>query len=128
MIQSAGDERPVDEEALGHGEMLAPRGPLAVTRPELPPGRRGHCLPAGHASGGFGLLGFVWIRRSRRWRIAWLTVALVAGWSMGLVQMLNGSHYLSHTMVTMLLAWWLAVLWHTVIGSPTDTVISGEPG
>ena len=29
------------------------------------PERKGHCFPAGHASGGFALLGLLWLRRTR---------------------------------------------------------------
>ena len=32
------------------------------------PARKGRCFPAGHASGGFALMGLFWMRDSRRWR------------------------------------------------------------
>jgi membrane-associated PAP2 superfamily phosphatase len=69
------------------------------------PRERGHCFPAGHASGGFALLGLYFVGRTQRARRSALGLALIAGWSMGLYQMLNGAHFLSHTVVTMLLAW-----------------------
>ena len=47
----------------------------------------------------------MWLRRSRLGRWAGLSLALGLGWWMGGYQMLKGAHYLSHTVVTMLLAW-----------------------
>ncbi len=70
---------------------------------------RGRCFPAAHASGGFALLGLAWLRRSVRWRVAVVTLGLAVGWWMGGYQMLRGAHFLSHTVVTMLLAWIVAL-------------------
>lgn len=70
-----------------------------------PPQRPGRCFPAGHASGGFALLGLACVARSRRQKRLALGIGLGAGWAMGLYQMFNGSHFLSHTVITMLLAW-----------------------
>lgn len=75
---------------------------------------RGRCFPAAHASGGFALLGLAWLRRSVRWRIASLAFGLAAGWWMGGYQMLRGAHFLSHTLVTMLLAWIVVLTWRRV--------------
>lgn len=69
------------------------------------PARQGHCFPAGHASGGFGLLGLMWLRRTRKGKWAGAALGLGLGWWMGGYQMLKGAHYLSHTVVTMLVAW-----------------------
>lgn len=79
------------------------------------PERRGHCFPAGHASGGFALAGLFWLRASRRWRQGALALGLAAGWWMGGYQMLKGAHYLSHTVVTMLLAWIVLLAWGTLL-------------
>ena len=65
---------------------------------------RGRCWPAGHASGGFALMSLCVLGRTRGQKIAGVTFGLAAGWTMGLYQMLNGNHYLSHTIITMLLA------------------------
>ena len=65
----------------------------------------GHCFPAGHASGGFALWGLYFVAKTPRSRKFALASALAVGWAMGMYQMLNGSHFLSHTVVTMLLAW-----------------------
>ncbi len=75
---------------------------------------RGRCFPAAHASGGFALLGLAWLRRSARWRIGGVAVGLGAGWWMGGYQMLRGAHFLSHTLVTMLLAWIVVLAWRRV--------------
>lgn len=72
---------------------------------------RGRCFPAAHASGGFALLGLAWLRSSRRWRIGGVALGLAAGWWMGGYQMLRGAHFLSHTLVTMLLAWIVVLAW-----------------
>lgn len=72
---------------------------------------RGRCFPAAHASGGFALLGLAWLRRSARWRMAGVALGLGFGWWMGGYQMLRGAHFLSHTLVTMLLAWIVVLAW-----------------
>lgn len=77
--------------------------------------KRGRCFPAAHASGGFALLGLAWLRRSARWRGAAVALGLAAGWWMGAYQMLRGAHFLSHTLVTMLLAWIVALVWRRVV-------------
>lgn len=79
------------------------------------PERRGYCFPAGHASGGFAMLGLAWLRPSRRWRWGALTFGLGLGWWMGGYQMLKGAHYLSHTITTMLVAALIALLWRRAI-------------
>lgn len=79
------------------------------------PARRGHCFPAGHASGGFALIGLLAVRRTRRWRWTCIALGLVAGWAMGGYQMLKGAHYLSHTVITMLLAYLTAAVGHAAL-------------
>ncbi len=66
--------------------------------------------PAGHASGGFALFGLAYAPLSRSGRRCGLMIALAAGALMGTYQMLAGNHYLSHTIVSMLLAWLVAGL------------------
>lgn len=79
------------------------------------PARRGGCFPAGHASGGFALLGLLAVRASRRWRQGVVALGLGLGWWMGLYQMLKGAHYLSHTLTTMLVAWLVVLLWQRAL-------------
>jgi len=66
--------------------------------------------PAGHASGGYALFGLAFAALSRSGRRRGLLIALTAGSLMGTYQMLTGNHYLSHTIVSMLLAWLVAGL------------------
>jgi membrane-associated PAP2 superfamily phosphatase len=65
----------------------------------------GHCFPCGHASGGFALFALIGLARSRRGQWSAFGLAMLAGWAMGAYQMAKGAHYLSHVLVTMLLAW-----------------------
>lgn len=68
------------------------------------------CYPAGHASGGFALLALFFLFKNRKKRIIALSFAMVVGWSMGAYKMLIGDHFLSHTIVTMLLAWLIILI------------------
>jgi membrane-associated PAP2 superfamily phosphatase len=79
------------------------------------PARRGGCFPAGHASGGFALMGLLAVRASRRWRRGVIALGLGLGWWMGGYQMLKGAHYLSHTLTTMLVAWLVVLLWRQAL-------------
>jgi membrane-associated PAP2 superfamily phosphatase len=79
------------------------------------PPRRGGCFPAGHASGGFALLGLLAVRATRRWRNRTMLLGLALGWWMGGYQMLKGAHYLSHTVTTMLMAWLVVLIWQRVL-------------
>jgi membrane-associated PAP2 superfamily phosphatase len=63
------------------------------------------CWPAGHASGGFALLSLIFLFHSRKNKILAGMIAMVIGWSMGSYKMLIGDHFLSHTVITMMLAW-----------------------
>ena len=84
------------------------------------PADRGRGFPAGHASGGFALLGLYGLRRTRAWRRDVLALGLGLGWWMGGYQMLKGAHYLSHTVATMLLAWVVVLLWRRVLRPAAD--------
>ena len=63
------------------------------------------CWPAGHASGGFALLSLFFLFKTPQNKKRALVFALFIGWSMGLYKMFIGDHFLSHTIITMLLAW-----------------------
>ncbi|MDD3595053.1 phosphatase PAP2 family protein [Sulfuricurvum sp.] len=67
--------------------------------------KRIKCWPAGHASGGFALLSLIYLFRTRRAKIAAGSFAMALGWSMGTYKMLIGDHFLSHTVITMIMAW-----------------------
>ena len=73
-----------------------------------PPGlKAGQCFPAGHASTGF--LWIVWAVALRpagpRAARAALVAGLLAGGILGTARMLQGAHFLSHTLWTLWLAW-----------------------
>jgi len=71
---------------------------------------RGKGWPAAHASGGFALMMLYHALRRRGWRVGGLCLGLAAGWTMGLYHTLDGAHFLSHTFVTMSLAWIIVLL------------------
>ena len=74
--------------------------------PDSPDGKfpRGHCFPAGHASGGFALISLVCFFQTKRNKILAFCFAMTMGWIMGVYQMLRGAHFLSHHVTTMFLA------------------------
>lgn len=76
----------------------------------LKPASRQKCYPAGHASGGFALMSLFFLFHSRRNRIRGLWFGIASGWITGGYKMVIGDHFLSHTVVTMLLAWLLVNL------------------
>jgi len=63
-----------------------------------------HAFPAGHASGGFALLGLYWALPPVRRNLG-LAIGLGIGSWMGLYQVARGEHFLSHTLATAALAW-----------------------
>lgn len=71
------------------------------------PDSRQRCFPAGHASGGFALMSLVFLFSSPRRRRYALALGLLAGWITGLYKMVIGDHFLSHTLISMLLAWFI---------------------
>ena len=83
------------------------------------PRELGHCFPAGHASGGFALLGLYFVARDERAKKVGLAFGLGAGWFMGIYQMLVGAHFLSHTVTTMILAWILTLSFALILRVPS---------
>jgi membrane-associated PAP2 superfamily phosphatase len=81
------------------GSGRAEVGPEAV--------QRYRCFPAGHASGGFALLSLFFLFRRRRNRVGAIALGLTVGWAAGIYKMAIGDHFLSHTVVSMLIAWLL---------------------
>lgn len=76
----------------------------------------GCCFPAGHASGGFALMGLYYTAEDDRKRLAGLLTGLAGGWIMGFYQMFKGAHYLSHTLITMVTAWLMITLLARIFG------------
>ena len=75
------------------------------------------CWPAGHASGGFALLSLFFLFKNRRNKIIALITALIIGWSMRIYKMAIGDHFLSHTLITMILAWFIILIIVKIVGS-----------
>ncbi len=72
--------------------------------------KRMKCWPAGHASGGFALLSLFFLFKSRKNKKFSILFALTIGWIMGIHKMLIGDHFLSHTIVTMIVAWLIILI------------------
>lgn len=84
--------------------------PLIGARPMTD--KPGRCWPGGHASAGFSLLALFFALRDRRPRLAkWaLVFALALGTVLSLGRMLQGAHFLSHNLWTLLFDWLIAVI------------------
>ncbi len=72
----------------------------------------GHCLPASHSSGGFGLLAIYvafspFMTRRRYWL---LLPGLVTGIAFGVAQQLRGAHFISHDVWSLAICWFGALL------------------
>ena len=68
------------------------------------------CWPAGHASGGFALMALFFLFKTPKNQKKALIGALIIGWSIGIYKMLLGDHFLSHTLITMLIAWLIILI------------------
>lgn len=72
----------------------------------------GRCWPGGHASAGFSLLALYFALRDRRPRAARIALATAVGlgalFSLG--RMMQGAHFLSHNIWTLLFDWLICVL------------------
>lgn len=68
------------------------------------------CWPAGHASGGFALMALFFLFKTPRNQKRALVAALIIAWSMGTYKMLLGDHFISHTVITMLMAWLIILI------------------
>ncbi|MBV2204275.1 MAG: phosphatase PAP2 family protein, partial [Pseudomonas sp.] len=77
---------------------------LAERAPTLKPGR---CWPGGHASAGFSLLALYFVLRDRRPRLAHIAlgVALALGTLMSAGRVMQGAHFASHNLWTLLFDW-----------------------
>ncbi len=86
--------------------------PLLGERPATDhPGR---CWPGGHASAGFSLLALFFVLRDRRPRAARvaLSIALGLGALFSAGRMMQGAHFFSHNLWTLLFDWTICVLFY----------------
>ena len=77
-----------------------------------PTEKLGRCWPGGHASAGFSLIALFFFLRDRRpfnARIA-LAIALVTGSVFSVGRMMQGAHFLSHNLWTLLIDWTICLL------------------
>lgn len=100
---------PRDEIAYGG---LYPKTKVWECYPEevLARGQQLKCWPAGHASGGFALMSLFFLFKKRRNQYLALGTAVAIGWAMGTYKMIIGDHFLSHTIITMILAWLIILI------------------
>lgn len=68
---------------------------------------KGSSFPAGHCSGGFALLSLFFVVKRPQQKYA-LMLGMGAGLWMGIYKILIGDHYLSHTIITAIIAWLIA--------------------
>lgn len=89
--------------------------PLIGARPLTD--KPGRCWPGGHASAGFSLFALYFALRDRRPRLArWaLGMALTLGTVLSLGRMLQGAHFLSHNLWTLLFDWVIAAVSYRVL-------------
>ncbi|WP_012314832.1 phosphatase PAP2 family protein [Pseudomonas putida] len=94
-------------QAFGGSE---PYVPLLADRVDSP--KPGRCWPGGHASTGFGLLALYFALRDRHPRAGRVVLALALGLGtlLSVGRMLQGAHFLSHNVWTLLIDWLIAVL------------------
>lgn len=77
--------------------------------------KKAKCWPAGHASAGFALMSLFFLFKTSSNKKKALIFALITGWSMGIYKMLLGDHFLSHTIITMLIAWLIILTINKII-------------
>ncbi len=82
--------------------------------------KRIKCWPAGHASGGFALFSLFFLFKDKKNRKKALAIALAVGWSMSLYKMFIGDHFLSHSLVTMEIAWLIVLLLEKYLKSTSN--------
>lgn len=69
------------------------------------PQKQQRCFPAGHASGGFALLALFYLPKTRRNKYKMVATALTVGSLMGGYKMMVGHHFISHTLISMVVCW-----------------------
>jgi len=86
----------------------------------------GRCWPAGHASAGFGWIALFFFLRDRHPRSARLALAsaLILGSLLAFGRMMQGAHFFSHSLWTLLLDWVICVLVYRLLLYRTDTRLS----
>ena len=81
------------------------------------------CFPGAHSSSAFALFGLFFIWRSTRptWAIGALLCTLALGTAFSIAQQSRGAHFLSHDIVSALLAWLICLGLHRFWGSDVNS-------
>ncbi|QJD60715.1 phosphatase PAP2 family protein [Pseudomonas sp. gcc21] len=89
--------------------------PMLSERP--PSDRAGRCWPGGHASSGFSLLALFFMLRDRHPRTARgaLILALTLGVIFSVGRTMQGAHFLSHNLWTLLFDWCICVICYRLL-------------
>ncbi|MGB5920380.1 phosphatase PAP2 family protein, partial [Arcobacter sp.] len=67
------------------------------------------------ASAGFALMSIFFLFKKRKNQIIALSFALFIAWNMALYKMFIGDHFLSHTLISMLLAWLIILIFAKIL-------------
>ena len=73
----------------------------------------GHCLPSGHAGGGYALLSLYfagWAAGRPAWRWSGLAIGIIGGLAFSIVRMMQGAHFASATLWSAALDWTVCAL------------------
>jgi membrane-associated PAP2 superfamily phosphatase len=77
---------------------------------DFPHNKKIQCWPAGHASGAFALLSLFFLFNNITYKFLSLFIAISLGWLIGGYKILIGDHFISHNIITMLIAWLIILL------------------
>lgn len=100
-------------------EIYEQRYPYVRVQEDYPadfrPEHKGHCFPGGHVTGAFSLMSLYLVFRGRRKKFLALGSAVCFGFVTGTYQILRGEHFLSHNLVSMLIAAFLIVIINEIV-------------
>ncbi|MDH4567456.1 phosphatase PAP2 family protein [Pseudomonas sp. BN414] len=108
---------------------VEPYAPLLGQHPYVD--KPGRCWPGGHASAGFCLLALFFVLRDRRPRLARATLvgALALGSLFSLGRMMQGAHFLSHNVWTLLFDWMISLVCYRLVlyrRAPLEAVVMAD--
>ena len=66
--------------------------------------KKGRCFPGGHVTGAFSLMSLYLVFRDRKNKYAALGFAMTFGFTSSIYQMMRGEHFISHNLISMLIA------------------------
>ncbi len=77
----------------------------------------GHCWPGGHSSGGFAMMSlyFAFRRKRPRLALAWLGGGFLYGFGLGMGRVIQGSHFVSHSLWAALVCWVVALVLYELL-------------